>query len=178
MKYGEISRSDGPVVNYLGMTFDLRVKGEARVTMKRHIQDTLEGSGTTGLAASPAIDQLFDVRDVARVEEEKRAKFHSMVAKLLYLAKRTKLECLTAVSFLATRVTECTADDLGKLARLVRYIRRTKNRGIVLRAGHLGICIRVFVDAAFGVHNDFRSHTGNRGHRGRTLPILQTDICD
>ena len=161
MKYGEISRSDGPVVNYLGMTFDLRVKGEARVTMKRHIQDTLEGSGTTGLAASPAIDQLFDVRDIARVEEEERAKFHRMVAKLLYLAKRTKPECLTAVSFLATRVTKCTADDVGKLARLVRYIRRTKDRGIVLRPGLLGICVRVFVDAAFGVHNDFRSHTGS-----------------
>ena len=61
MKYGEISRSDGPVVNYLGMTFDLRVKGEATVTMTRHIQNTLEGSETTGLVASPAIDQLFVV---------------------------------------------------------------------------------------------------------------------
>ena len=114
IKYGEISRSDGPVVNYLGMTFDLRVKGEATVTMTRYIQNTLEGSETTGLVASPAIDQLFDVRDIARVEEEERAKFHSMVAKLLYLAKRTKPECLTAVSFLATRVTKCTADDVGK----------------------------------------------------------------
>ena len=111
MKYGEISRSDGPVVNYLGTTFDLRVKREATVTMRRHIQDTLEGSGTTGLAASPAIEQLFDVRDVSRVEEEEWAKFHSMVAKLLYLVKRTEPECLTAVSFLATRVTKCTADD-------------------------------------------------------------------
>ena len=84
-----------------------------------------------------------------------------MVAKLLYLAKRTKPECLTAVSFLATRVTRCTADDIGKLARLVRYIRRTKDRGVVLRPGLLGIRVRVFVDAAFGVHTDFRSHTGS-----------------
>ena len=83
-----------------------------------------------------------------------------MVAKLLYLEKRTKPECLTAVSFLATRVTRCTADDIGKLARLVRYIRRTKDRGVVLRPGLLGIRVRVFVDAAFGVHTDFRSHTG------------------
>ena len=88
-------------------------------------------------------------------------KFHNMVAKLLYLAKRTKPECLTAVSFLAMRVTRCTADDIGKLARLVRYIRRTKDRGVVLRPGQLGIRVRVFVDAAFGVHTDFRSHTGS-----------------
>jgi hypothetical protein len=160
-KYGEVSRSNGPVVNYLGMTFDLSVRGEAKVTMKGYIQDALDGSGTTGLAASPAIDQLFDVRDIARVTEEERARFHSIVAKLLYLAKRTKPECLTAVSFLATRVTRCTADDIGKLTRLLRYIRRTKDRGVVLRPGHLGISVRVFVDAAFGVHADLRSHTGS-----------------
>jgi hypothetical protein len=137
------------------------VRGEAKVTMKGYIQDALDGSGTTGLAASPAIDQLFDVRDIARVTEEERARFHSIVAKLLYLAKRTKPECLTAVSFLATRVTRCTADDIGKLTRLLRYIRRTKDRGVVLRPGHLGISVRVFVDAAFGVHADLRSHTGS-----------------
>lgn len=43
------------------------MKGEAKVTMKGYIQDALDGSGTTGLAASPAIDQLFDVRDTAHV---------------------------------------------------------------------------------------------------------------
>jgi hypothetical protein len=85
----------------------------------------------------------------------------SLVAKLLYLAKRTKPECLTAVSFLATRVTMCTADDVAKLARLMAYIRYTRDTGIVLRPGHLGICVRIFVDAAFGVHKDYRSHTGS-----------------
>ena len=83
----------------LGMTFDLGVRGEAKVTMKGYKQDALDGSGSTWPAASPAIDQLFDVRDIAHVTEEERAKFHSMVAKLLYLAKGTKPECLTAVSF-------------------------------------------------------------------------------
>ena len=99
------------------MTFDLGVSGEAKVIMKGYIQDELDGSGTTGLAASPAIDHLFIVSEIARIEEEERAKFHSMVAKLLYLAQRTKPECLTAVSFLATRMTKCTADDIGKLTR-------------------------------------------------------------
>jgi hypothetical protein len=33
-KYGDVSRSNGPVVNYLGMTFDMCVPGEAKVTMK------------------------------------------------------------------------------------------------------------------------------------------------
>jgi hypothetical protein len=88
-----VTRSNGPVVNYLGMTFDLGVKGKAKVTMKGYILDALDTLGTTGLAASPAIDQLFYVRDTAHVSEEERVKFHSMVAKLLYLAKRRAASC-------------------------------------------------------------------------------------
>ena len=34
IKYGTVSRTDGPVVNYLGMVFDLSHAGEARVSMK------------------------------------------------------------------------------------------------------------------------------------------------
>ena len=43
-KYGDISRSDGPVVNYLGITFGMRHPGEARVSMKGYVDDLLEGS--------------------------------------------------------------------------------------------------------------------------------------
>ena len=67
------------------------------------------------------------------VTEERLAKFHSLVAKILDLAKRTKPEWLTAISFLATRVTKCNPDDDVKLERLIKYIRHTKDRGIVLR---------------------------------------------
>lgn len=160
-KYGEISRNNGPVVNYLGMTFDMRHPGEARVSMKGYVDDLLEGSEIVGVARTPATDGLFDIRDVPAVSEDRRAKFHSLVAKVLYLAKRTKPECLTAISFLATRVTKCTGDDEEKLQRLVRYIRHSRSRGIVLSPGKMGIVIRMFVDAAYGVHQDRTSHTGS-----------------
>ena len=90
--------------------------------MKGFVDDLLEGSDISGVARTPATNGLLDIRDVPAVPEDRRAKFHSLVAKILYLAKRTKPECLTAVSFLATRVTKCTADDEEKLHRLVRYI--------------------------------------------------------
>ena len=83
------------------------------------------------------------------------------MAKLLYLAKRIRPDCLTAVSFLTTRVTKCTQDDIDKLERLVRYIRYSKDRGLVLRPGALGTRISIFVDAAYGVHEDKTSHTGS-----------------
>ena len=160
-KYGEVTRTNGPVVNYLGMVFDMTCKGEARVSMKGYVDDVLNGSGIPGVAKSPATDGLFEVREKLGVSEDERSKFHSLVAKLLYLAKRTKPECLTAVSFLATRVTKCTEDDIEKLVRLVRYIRYTKERGIVLRPGQLGIKVRIYIDAAYGVHIDRTSHTGS-----------------
>ena len=160
-KYGDMSRTDGPVVNYLGMVFDMRHPGEARVSMKGYVDDLLEGSDIPGVARTPATDGLFDIRDVPAVSEDRRAKFHSLVAKILYLAKRTKPECLTAISFLATRVTKCTTDDEEKLQRLVRYIRHSGSRGIVLSPGKIGIVISMFVDAAYGVHQDRTSHTGS-----------------
>ena len=80
---------------------------------------------------------------------------------ILYLAKRTKPECLVAVSFLATRVNKCTVDDVEKLQRLVRYIRATRDSGVVLKPGGLGLTVRLYVDASYGVHADARSHTGS-----------------
>ena len=50
---------------------------------------------------------------------------------------------------------------LGKLRRLLRYIRSTRDRGIILRPGIRGVTVRNFVDAAYGVHTDGKSHTGS-----------------
>ncbi len=46
--------------------------------------------------------------------KDEKEYFHSMVAKLLYLAKRVRPDTLTAISFLATRVREPTEQDLAK----------------------------------------------------------------
>jgi hypothetical protein len=59
-------------------------------------------------------DGLFEVRKSALpVPEEVRVWF---------LAKQARPELLTAVSYLATRVTKCNGDDVDKLIRLIRYI--------------------------------------------------------
>jgi hypothetical protein len=83
------------------------------------------------------------------------------VAKILYLAKRTRPECFTAVAYLATRASRCTEDDWEKLTRLLRYVNDSKERGIVFRPGKEGIAVRVFFDASYGVHADGKSHTGS-----------------
>ena len=161
-KYGEITRHDGPILNYLGMVFDLTVSGEVRMSMKGYTDDTISYAGILGRARSPATNGLFDIRSgVDLVPENARVWFHSVVAKLSYLAKRAKPECLTAVAYLATRVTRCTTDDVEKLKRLLKYVADTRERGVVFRPGSKGICVRVFIDAAYGVHADGKSHTGS-----------------
>ena len=161
-RYGEITKCSGPVLNYIGMVFDLTTKGEAKVTMKGYVEDTLMCSNTPGGARTPGTENLFNVRaESTRATEVEQGQFHTMVAKLLYLAKRARPDCLTAVAFLATRVTRCDQDDLGKLARLIKYIRATKDHGLVLRIGIDGIQVKVLIDAAYGVHADGKSHTGS-----------------
>ena len=161
-RYGDITRKDGPIVNYLGMVFDLTTTGVARVSMTGYVEDMLRESGTIGGARTPATASLFDVRDDSDMAtEEQRVKFHRLVAKMLYLAKRARPDCLTAVAYLATRVTRCSVDDLAKLERLLKYVNETKDRGVVFEAGTKGIVVSVLIDAAYGVHPDGRSHTGS-----------------
>lgn len=162
LRYGEISMTQGTTLNYLGMVFDLTQQGEARVSMKGYVDSMLECCSTTGGARTPATDGLFGVRpECDVVSESERKDFHSTVARMLYLAKRARPDCLTSVSYLATRVTKCTRDDQIKLTRLMRYVRETRDRGIVLRAGKGGVEVRVFIDAAYGVHADGKLHTGS-----------------
>lgn len=130
--------------------------------MKGYTDDTISYAGVLGGARSPATDGLFYIRTgVDLVPENIRVWFHSVVAKLSYLAKRAKPECLTAVAYLATRVNRCTTDDVDKLKRLLKYVAATRERGVVFRPGSLEICARVFMDAAYGVHADGKSHTGS-----------------
>jgi hypothetical protein len=154
-RYGEISKTNGTILNYLGMVLDFTTPGETRVTMKGFVEDMLHTGGVTGGAKTPATEGLFELRaDAPICIELRRREFHSLVAKMLYLAKKSRPECLTAVAFLVTRVTKCTEHDWEKLTRLLKYINDTRERGIV-------ITVRVYIDAVYGVHADGKSHTGS-----------------
>ena len=159
--YPETKSTSGPIVNYLGMCFDFAVSGEVSVTMENCVQDILEGCGPVTAKPTPAASTLFEVRpDAAKAGEDVRKRFHTHVAKMLYLAKRVRPECLTAVAFLATRVHVCDIDDLAKLRRLLGYLKGTADRGITLRIGDY-MTVRGFIDAAYGVHSESgKSHTG------------------
>ena len=102
--------------------------------------------------ATPASSTLFDTRDAPLLSPDEAKYFHRFVAKLLYLAKRVRPECLTAVSFLATRIHKCDVDDMAKLMRLLGYILGTRDRGITLRIGE-SMSVSAYIDAAYHREN-------------------------
>jgi hypothetical protein len=85
--------------------------------------------------------------------------FHHNTAKLLFAAKRARPDLQLTVSFLCTRVRAPDVDDYKKLGRLMKYLRATIGLPLILGINASGK-IRWYVDAAFAVHNDMKSHTG------------------
>ena len=57
-------------------------------------------------------------------------------------------------------------DDDKKLARTVRYLNKTKHLPHILSSDDTGV-IEWWVDAAFAVHDDMKSHTGGAMSLGR-----------
>jgi hypothetical protein len=143
------------------MTFDYTSTGEVKVTMDSATDDIIATSGDKiKPRATPATEELFATRESAKASEEEAAFFRSQVAKLLYLAKRVRPECLTAVAFLTTRAQHPDSDDMAKLRRVLGYVAATRHRGIVIKFGD-SPQVHGYIDAAYGVHSDSRkSHTG------------------
>jgi hypothetical protein len=109
---------------------------------------------------SPASDVLFEIPESSELlDASEKKKFHSDVAKLLYLAKRPRGQILTAVSHLSGRVEAPTQDDLVKLHRVFNYLHSTKNEILTLKAGGC-VDFEVYIDASFGVHADGTSRSG------------------
>ena len=59
---------------------------------------------------------------------------------------------------LSSRVKSPNKDDWGKLGKLVHYLDGTRELHLVLRFENTRIA-RWYVDAAFGVHDDFKSQS-------------------
>jgi hypothetical protein len=157
----DLTIHEGPIVNYLGMRFDFSSPGTVGISMPAYVDDTLlDIAKIKGTASTPAGINLFSVStESPTLDQLEREDFHSQVARLLYLAKRTRPDILLAVSFLTTRVQEPTLEDLGKLTRTLKYINGTRPLGLNLRHDP-SATVHAYVDASYGVHDDYRSHTG------------------
>ena len=144
--------------SYLGMQICLEDK-VVKVDMIHYISKMLESVQGLDDCSVPANKNIFVVDEKSpALSKAERKKFHTMVAKLLFLSKHAHPEISTAYGFLCTRVTKATVEDRKKLFRLLGFLQRTKGRVLQLRPKDLELS--VCINAAFASHADAKSHTG------------------
>ncbi len=155
-------------LSYLGMLISL-AEGEATVDMTYFVEKLLEGYTNLVMRQTPSNKSIFQVDGGAMVlPEEERKNFHTVVAKLLFLSKRTRPDILTTVSFLCTRVTKATVEDKRKLEYLLGYLQATRQEVLRLKPSGL-LKVEAYVEAAFAPHVDSKPHTGVAIFIGGTL---------
>ena len=160
-KFGSMSKTVGDEHDFLGMNIKYKKK-KVEISMKKHILKALDEfmEDVTRNAATPANSHLFSIREDSPVLDEERAdNFHSVVALLLFISKRCRLDIQTAVAFLTTRVSKPNEDDWKKLRRVLQYLRGTIDLRLTLGADNI-LKAKTWVDVSYGVHNDCKSHTG------------------
>ena len=154
----------GNTHDFLGLHFEFNsATGDVMITQPGYIAKIV-GDTKYRLADTPHTAELFSVdQDSEILNEEEREKFHTTVARCLYLALRTRPDIIVATNFLTTRVKKGTAtrQDKKKLDRLCGYLCNTTNLGIKLGGDICGkIGLFAYADAAYGVHKDAKSHSG------------------
>ncbi len=170
--FGKILFEENSKLSYLGMQVDVRPEGTV-VDMSFYVQQLLEGQEVV-VRLSPGTKASFTVDEkAALLDERTRKQFHSLTAKLLYLAKRARPDILTVVSFLCTRVKTATVEDQPKLSRVLGYLKGTVNRTLLLRS-HGEPIIRAYVDESYVLHTDSKSHTGVVIYVGNTLAYVSS----
>jgi hypothetical protein len=157
-QFGKIHFEIGKKLSYLGMEISITESG-VTVDMTFYAKKILEDENVVEMK-SPCTKTMFDVELSAELlDEEQRKWFHTKAAKLLYLAKRARPDILTAVSFLCTRVQSATTEVAAKLARVLGYIKSTVDQVLYIRTAVKPV-VRAYIDAAYALHSDSKSHTG------------------
>ena len=109
-RYGKeapLTVTRGKIHDYLGMTIDFSKKGSMKINMVEYVESILDEAPPemTGEAVTPAGKHLFEINSKPTpLEGEMAELFHSITAKLLFLAKRGRPDIQVAVAFLTTRV--------------------------------------------------------------------------
>jgi hypothetical protein len=161
-KFGTMTKSFGNSHTYLGMQIEFTSDGAVQIDMSDYIKEAIEmfPEDCEKGATSPAALHLFKTNpDGILLSKIDRELFHSIVAKLLYVGKKARPDILVAIAFLTSRVTCADADDWKKLRRLLRYLHSTHTLRLTLSIDSLTV-VKTWVDAAFAVHEDMKSHTG------------------
>ena len=158
---GHVTVTRGNRHDYLGMILDYSQVGALKVNMKYYIDAMLEEfPEDVKECSSPWTGRLFNVDESSpKLDEGKKATHHTFVMKNMFLVKRGRSDVLPGVAFLSSRVREPNQGDWLKLVRLLGFLKKTREDVLTLEADDTQ-SLYWMIDASFGVHSEFKSHTG------------------
>jgi hypothetical protein len=120
--------------------------------------------GITGKATSPATADLFKDSGGEDLSDAERKKFHTYVAKLLFVARKVRPDILTIVSYLSSKVQVPNVSDRSKLERLLKYLNSTDDFTYLIGGKIVNdddtFDVNCYIDSSHGVHEDLRGQTG------------------
>jgi len=155
-----LTSMSGKILKYLGMTLDYSSKNKVKISMYEYVDKLLTEFPTdmNGAAKTPVANHLFNVNPNAKKLPETTAQlFHHLMAKLLYISRRTRQDIQTAVTFLCTRVQSPDEDDYKKLTRVMQYLWCTRELALTIKPG---TSAQWWIDSSYAIHPDMRSHSG------------------
>jgi hypothetical protein len=170
---GHVTQTRGPIHDYLAMKLDYSTPGVLKVDMREYIAGMLDDfpHQLQGNVEVPWSEKLFKVDETSnKLEDKRRETFHSFVMKAMFLCKRGRSDIQPAISFLSSRVTEPTESDWKKLIRVLTFLKTTRDDLLTLEADDTQT-LKWYVDAAFAVHADMRSHTGSTFSLGKGMIV-------
>ena len=161
----------GKVLDYLGIYLEYGPSaGALLVSMIKYLTKVLEewSEELRGLKINPLLDNLFVIRDndtIALLPKEMVSEFHQMVAELLYLCTRARLDMQILVLFLTTRVKLPAVNDWGNPRHYLLYLKGTCHMKRYLLADSL-LCIQWYIDALYEVHWEWKEHIWGNDDNG------------
>jgi len=153
----------GKVHEYLGMKLDFTEKYICHITMQAYIKRLIDDNQITKSSRTPAGANLFVVDEYSeKLDKASSDDFHKVTAQLLYLGTRVRPDILLPTTFLCSRVQSPTVEDVKKLTRILMYLNRTPNLGIMIGGDKSGnFRLMTYADASFATHPDgMKSHSG------------------
>ena len=166
-EYKEVAVERGDELSYLGMALKRNNDGSFEISMETYIKSVLESFPAYDeikKCITPMTPKLFhpDSKLGRLLDKESKERFHTTVARLLYLSKRGRPDIQLPVLFLCSRVQSPTRDDDLKLRRILGYLKLTRSKKRVIRVSKrmMKVVVEFFIDASFATHPDGKGHTG------------------
>ena len=125
------------------------------------------------MVSTPVAPCLFAVINTRNLKGEQVETFSLLVAKLLWIFQRGRMECSPAVAFLCTRVKSPDVKDWKKLKQLISFLHQTIDNVRIIGADDL-LKMQTFINLLHAVHEDMKGHTGGTITFGTDVVIVKS----